>query len=186
MPPALPRPAGVHLRLHDDDRRQLARSRLGLGGRGGEASGRHRRSPNSRSSSFAWYSWTFTASELRSARRTFARARPTASKSLRSSASISTSSTRSTPPGAEHAGNADVESVDAVLALEQARTGQHALLVPEDRLGHLDGRERRRDEGRARLQQPTTSPPAPLVRSTMASMRSCEISCSTGMPATVQ
>src|SRR5574338_339859 len=56
-------------------------------------------------------------------------------------------------PGAEHARDADVEPVDAVLALAQARAGEHALLVLQDGLGHLDGARRGRDERGAGLEQ---------------------------------
>ena len=54
------------------------------------------------------------------------------------SSSVSSSSTiSSTPPDAELDGNAHVQAVDAVLALEQRRARQDALLVEQDRVDHL-------------------------------------------------
>src|SRR5215207_6452738 len=55
--------------------------------------------------------------------------------------------------GADHHGNADVHALDAVLAVEEGGAGQHAALVLEVALGHLDGGGGRRIERRTRLQQ---------------------------------
>ncbi len=54
----------------------------------------------------------------------------------------SISTMRSTPPGADHRRHADIEALDAVLAVDIGRAGQHALLVLEIGFGHLDGRRR--------------------------------------------
>src|ERR1700730_1614835 len=56
--------------------------------------------------------------------------------------------------GADHDGDADVEILDPILPVEPRRTGQHAFLVAQIGLGHLDRRTGRRIEGRAGLQQP--------------------------------
>ena len=55
--------------------------------------------------------------------------------------------------GADHHRHADIDALDAVLAREIGGAGQHALLVLEIALGHLDRRSGRRIEGRAGLQQ---------------------------------
>ena len=41
------------------------------------------------------------------------------------------------PAGAEPAGHAHVQAVEAVLALEQRSAGEHPLLVVHDRVDHL-------------------------------------------------
>ena len=51
------------------------------------------------------------------------------------------------PAGAELHRHADVEAVDPVLALEQRRARQDALLVEEDRVDHLRDRRARRVPG---------------------------------------
>src|SRR5690606_16346896 len=56
--------------------------------------------------------------------------------------------------GADHHRHADIHAVLTVLAaIQPGGTGQHAALVLEVALGHLDGGRGRRVEGRAGLQQ---------------------------------
>src|SRR6185437_16467457 len=55
-------------------------------------------------------------------------------------------------PGAELARNANVEAVDAVLALEVCSAGENLLLVLEDGFDHLDCGGRRSVVGRAGLE----------------------------------
>src|SRR6185369_14658925 len=57
------------------------------------------------------------------------------------------------PAGAEHAGHADIEVVDAILAGQVRRAGQHALLVAQKALGHRDRAGRRGVISAAGLQQ---------------------------------
>ena len=68
---------------------------------------------------------------------------PSRSSSARSSSTIS-----SMPPAPSLHRDAHVEAVDAVLALEVGRAGEHALLVEHDRVDHLRGRRARRVPGR--------------------------------------
>src|SRR5436305_14193682 len=51
------------------------------------------------------------------------------------------------PAGADHDRDADVELLDAVLAIEPCGAGQHAFLVSEIGFGHLDRRAGWRIEG---------------------------------------
>ena len=54
---------------------------------------------------------------------------------------------------ADHDGQADIQVLDAIGAIDMDGAGQHALLVLQIALGHLDGAGRRSVIGRAGLEQ---------------------------------
>src|SRR5436189_4126132 len=82
---------------------------------------------------------------------------------------------------AEFHRHADEEAVAAILALQERGTRQNLALVFENRLDHLHRRRARRVP-RGCLEQVTISAPPVRVRSTIAAMRSAEMSSVIGMP----
>ena len=177
--------AGVHLRLHDDDlRAEPARGALGLGRRRRELA-RSERARRSRAA--APSPGTRGRSQLGSRTTSLRTWSSEASKSLRSAGVELELDDPLDAARAEHARHADVEALHAVLALAEARAGEHALLVLQDRLGHLD-----------RATRPATRTPSrssagsrPRRRRSWCARRSRRCfafgsSFVTGMPATVQ
>ena len=54
---------------------------------------------------------------------------------------------------ADHRGHADIQILNSIFAVQISRTGEHALLVPEEALRHGDGGGSRRVIGGAAFEQ---------------------------------
>src|SRR5215218_8896705 len=117
--------------------------------------------PNSRSTALAWYSWMFMGRlSLAQIRRDLLAGLDQALH--RGDRLVELAALRAAEfklddaldaLGADHHRHADVEPLNAILAVQPGGARQHAFLVLEIALGHRDGGRRRRIERRAGLEQ---------------------------------